>query len=340
MAVASVNHFSSAFVLPIATAPHHQSIATRTAQRAGRSLASLPVAETAGDVVPDSQTLSEVLASVVHAATEAGALMKSKIGADVLKTKFNPKDLLTEVDAECQRAIEKVVAKNFPDHKLLGEENVAPGAEASTLALTEALGEEGGKGSGWLWIVDPIDGTTNFVHGIPLSAVSIGVAFEGQLVVGCIYDPYRDELFTATRGNGAFLNGIKMQVGDQASVGEATVACGAPPGQLALGPCVRGMAALAPHVRTTRMLGSAAIMLAWVACGRLTSYWEPDLNSWDIAAGALLIQEAGGKMSDIDGSPYSVSTRAIIGSNRLVHEGIRKILVEAKATRPDATSQF
>lgn len=125
-----------------------------------------------------------MLASVVHAATEAGALMKSKIGADVLKTKFNPKDLLTEVDAECQRAIEKVVAKNFPDHKLLGEENVAPGAEASTLALTEALGEEGGKGSGWLWIVDPIDGTTNFVHGIPLSAVSIGVAFEGQLVVG------------------------------------------------------------------------------------------------------------------------------------------------------------
>lgn len=125
-----------------------------------------------------------MLAAVVHAATEAGALMKSKIGADVVKTKFNPKDLLTEVDSECQRAIERVVAKNFPEHALLGEENVAPGAEASTVALTEALGAEGGEGSGWLWIVDPIDGTTNFVHGMPLSAVSIGVAYEGQLVVG------------------------------------------------------------------------------------------------------------------------------------------------------------
>ncbi|CAM9955440.1 unnamed protein product, partial [Hapterophycus canaliculatus] len=157
---------------------------------------------------------------------------------------------------------------------------------------------------------------------------------------GCIYDPFRDELFTATRGNGAFLNGMKIQVGDQATIGEATVACGSPPGVLALGPCVRGMAALAPHVRTTRMLGSAAIMLAWVACGRLTCYWEPDLNSWDIAAGALLIQEAGGEMTDILGSPYSLSTRAIIGSNKLVHEHIREVLVGAEATRPDATPQL
>lgn len=131
-----------------------------------------------------TRCITQVLAAVVHAATEAGALMKSKIGADVVKTKFNPKDLLTEVDSECQRAIERVVTKNFPEHALLGEENVEPGAEASTVALTEALGSKGGEGSGWLWIVDPIDGTTNFVHGVPLSAVSIGVAYEGQLVVG------------------------------------------------------------------------------------------------------------------------------------------------------------
>ncbi|CAN0369874.1 unnamed protein product [Ectocarpus sp. 6 AP-2014] len=289
-------------------------------------------------VVPDSQTLSEVLAAAVHAASEAGALMKAKVGADVLKTKFNPKDLLTEVDGQCQRVIEKVVSKQFPDHALLGEENVEPGAEASTVALSDAL--DGGGAAEWLWVVDPIDGTTNFVHGIPLSAVSIGVAYRGKVVVGCIYDPFRDELFTATSGNGAFLNGMKMKVGDQETIGEAAVACGAPPGVLALGPCVRGMAALAPHVRTTRMLGSAAIMLAWVACGRLTCYWEPDLNSWDIAAGALLIQEAGGEMTDILGGPYSLSTRAIIGSNKLVHEEIRHILVEAKATRPDSTPQL
>eukprot|EP00903_Cladosiphon_okamuranus_P016584 g15298.t1 len=295
-------------------------------------------AEAEQGLLPDSQALSEVLAAAVHAASEAGALMKAKVGADVVKTKFNPKDLLTEVDGQCQTVIEKVVSKQFPAHALLGEENVAPGAAASTVALSDALDREGV--AEWLWIVDPIDGTTNFVHGIPLSAVSIGVAYRGQVVVGCIYDPFRDELFTATRDGGAFMNGMKMQVGDQATIGEATVACGAPPGVLALGPCVRGLAALAPHVRTTRMLGSAAIMLAWVACGRLTCYWEPDLNSWDVAAGALLIQEAGGEMSDILGDPYSLSTRAIIGSNRLVHEDVRQILVEADATRPDSTPQL
>lgn len=287
---------------------------------------------------------AQVLAGAVHAASEAGALMKANVGADVLKTKFNPKDLLTEVDGKCQKVIEKVVTRQFPDHALLGEESVEPGAAASTVALSDAL--EGEGVAEWLWIVDPIDGTTNFVHGIPLSAVSIGVAYRGQVVVGenmsnlgyiitvlrccvaqqyavaaatsvfslllgdaddsifsprthktgpstttgrqafwaalqaspqtrrsplsappppsqttrlpgCIYDPFRDELFTATRGGGAFLNGMKVQVGDQATIGEATVACGAPPGVLALGPCVRGLAALAPHVRTTRMLGSA-----------------------------------------------------------------------------------
>lgn len=108
--------------------------------------------------------------------------MKAKVGADVLKTKFNPKDLLTEVDGQCQAVIEKVVSKQFPGHALLGEENVEPGAEASTVALSDALGGEGK--ADWLWIVDPIDGTTNFVHGMPLSAVSIGVAYRGQVVVG------------------------------------------------------------------------------------------------------------------------------------------------------------
>lgn len=127
-------------------------------------------------------THAQVLAAAVRAASEAGALMKANVGAEVLKTKFNPKDLLTEVDGQCQTVIEKVVSKQFPDHALLGEENVEPGAAASTVALSNAL--EGEGVAEWLWIVDPIDGTTNFVHGIPLSAVSIGVAYRGQLVVG------------------------------------------------------------------------------------------------------------------------------------------------------------
>lgn len=134
---------------------------------------------------PITKQTNQVLAAAVHAASEAGALMKAKVGADVLKTKFNPKDLLTEVDGQCQTVIEKVVSKQFPEHALLGEENVAPGAAASTVALSDAL--DGDGVAEWLWIVDPIDGTTNFVHGIPLSAVSIGVAYRGQVVVGKNY---------------------------------------------------------------------------------------------------------------------------------------------------------
>lgn len=131
----------------------------------------------------------------MHAASEAGALMKANVGADVLKTKFNPKDLLTEVDGQCQTIIEKVVSKQFPDHALLGEESVAPGAAASTVALSDALDGEGGVAE-WLWIVDPIDGTTNFVHGIPLSAVSIGVAYRGQVVVG---ESRKERTFSSSR---------------------------------------------------------------------------------------------------------------------------------------------
>lgn len=129
----------------------------------------------------------QVLAAAVHAASEAGAHMKAKVGANVLKTKFNTKDLLTEVDPECQRIIEEVMSQHFPDHALLGEEAVEPGSEASSLALQQALsdGAEGDVGArDWLWIVDPIDGTTNFVHGMPLSAVSIGIAYRGRVVVG------------------------------------------------------------------------------------------------------------------------------------------------------------
>lgn len=137
--------------------------------------------------IPVRVVVVQVLAAAVHAATEAGAHMRANVGADVVKTKFNPKDLLTKVDSECQCIVEKVVSNNFPEHALLGEENVDPGSEASVQALQEALsrpgdGSDGGKH--WLWIVDPIDGTTNFVHGMPLSAVSIGVAYREQVVVG------------------------------------------------------------------------------------------------------------------------------------------------------------
>jgi len=220
------------------------------------------------------------------------------------------------------KTIREIVLESFSDHDFLGEEDVAPGKEASSAALDSKLKNS----ADWLWIVDPIDGTTNFVHGMPLCMPSVAAAYKGEVMVAVIYDPHRDELFTATLGGGAFLNGEPIKVGDQKVIGDAIVAMGSPPAEESMNMSLKGVAVLMPKVRTIRMLGSAAIMLAWVANGRLTCYWEYDLSSWDIAAGALLVTEAGGKFTDLNGDPYSLRTRKMIASNGLVHDDILSTL--------------
>ncbi|KAJ1487388.1 hypothetical protein T484DRAFT_1941485, partial [Baffinella frigidus] len=223
--------------------------------------------------------LSAVLSTAIKAGRAAGALMKEKLGAEVIKTKVNSKDLLTEIDPMCEKIIRDIVLAEHPAHSFLGEESVAAGAEASGRAMDLV------KDSEWLWVVDPIDGTTNFVSGMPLSAVSIGVARRGELVVGVIVDPFRDEVFSAARGQGAFMNGKAISVGEEDDIGDAVIAAGSPPSLASIKPSLRGVTALMPKCRTIRMIGSAALHFAWIANGRLTAYWEPDLNSWDSAAG-------------------------------------------------------
>lgn len=200
-----------------------------------------------------------------------------------------------------------------------------PGKEASAAALETKLDE---SSDDWLWIVDPIDGTSNFVHGMPLNMPSVAATYKGEVVVGVIYDPHRDELFTAIKGRGAYMNGEPIQVGAQEQIGDAIVAMGSPPGVESMEMSLRGIKVLMPKVRTIRMLGSAAIMLAWVANGRLTCYWEYDLSSWDIAAGALLVTEAGGKFTDLAGDDYTLRTRKMIASNGNVHDEVLRVLRE------------
>ena len=211
--------------------------------------------------------------------------------------------------------------QTFPDHNFLGEEDVSPGKEASAAALDAKLVDDG-----FLWIVDPIDGTTNFVHGMPLCMPSIAATYNGQVLVGVIYDCHRDELFTAIRGRGAFLNGAPIHVGAQETLGDAIVAMGSPPGEESMAMTLKGVAVLMPQVRTIRMLGSAALMLAWVANGRLTCYWEYDLSSWDIAAGALIIQEAGGRFTDLAGTDFCLRNRKICASNGKIHDEVLRVL--------------
>ena len=317
---------------------------------AKRRLASSTVA------VAPKEEQEEVLECAVRAAQEAGKLILGGRGADVRKTKANPRDLLTEVDGACQKIIEACVAETFPTHRFLGEESVEAGQAASSAALMAATSA---GGSDWLWVVDPIDGTTNFASGLTLSAVSIGVAYKGEVSVGVIYDPFLDETFSAMAGRGAFCNGERIRTnagpamalqdaahqeeeeGEGAAVlGEAVVFAGSPPAMNSMGPSLRGVAALMPKVRTIRMVGSAALMFAWVAAGRASAYFEADLNAWDVAAGAVLIREAGGAivdMADPYGPPYCLATRRILATNgdpRLLR-ALHGVLEKARAVRLD-----
>jgi myo-inositol-1(or 4)-monophosphatase len=292
-------------------------------------LSSSSVSETdnaSNDVTVDPELLQKVLGVATEAAKQAGDIILGNAGgAEVTERKANSRDLLTLIDPLCEQTIRSIVTNSFPDHDFLGEEDVAPGKEASAAALEEKVT----NGSDWLWIVDPIDGTTNFVHGMPLNMPSIAAAYRGQVVVGVIYDPHRDELFTATRGGGTFLNGSRITVGEQSELGDAVVAMGSPPAEESMKMSLVGVEALMPRVRTIRMLGSAAIMLAWIANGRLTAYWEYDLSSWDIAAGALIITEAGGKFTDLAGDPFALRTRKIVASNGKIHAELLAVLNDA-----------
>ena len=166
---------------------------------------------------------------------------------------------------------------------------------------------------------------------MPLCMPSIALSHNGQIILGVIHDPHRSETFTALRGHGAYMNSTPITVGKQSTLGDAIVAMGSPPAEVSMNKSLAALPLLMPKVRTIRMLGSAALMLAWVACGRLTAYWEYDLSSWDVAAGSVLIEEAGGKMSGLDGRRWGLRERKICGSNGLIEEELLEVLRDAGA---------
>ena len=231
---------------------------------------------------------------------------------------------MTSVDKMCQYTIKSIILRDFPNHSFLGEEDISPGIDAAEKALLKLEKKKN------LWIVDPIDGTTNFAHGIPLCGVIIAFCESGILKFALIYDPARKEMFTAWRGGGAFMNGQRINCCPSKELKTSVVATGSPPNFKSLDACLRGTTQLSKKVRTMRILGSAAINFAWVANGRLTSYFEADLNVWDVAAGALLVQEAGGKVTDVWGQEYSLTTRNIVSSNGKIHSELLENLQEVK----------
>jgi len=255
-------------------------------------------------------------AVAVNCASKAGEWIKSKIGSITqLDTKYSMQDLVTEVDKGAERMIRNLIGTHFPTHSFLGEEGVEPGPEASARALQNVRDAE------YLWIVDPVDGTTNYVHGFPFYSVSIALAHRGQVIVGVVYDPSRDELFVAERDKGAYVHGRKMQVSQEAKLSQSLIATGFPADpHVALPANMKGIQALAPKVRNLRVAGSAALHLAYVAAGRLSGFWEMNLSAWDMAAGSLLVEEAGGRMSDTAGEPYQLAVRNVVATNGRIHD--------------------
>jgi len=255
------------------------------------------------------------LLSVARSAAKSAGMFIASSTPALTETKANNRDLLTATDIAAQRLIKETIHKQFPSHSILGEEDVAPGAANSAKALSDALDN---IDSDYLWIVDPLDGTTNFLHSLQHSAPSIAAVHVPTLsvVAAAIYDPYRDEMFSASLNGGAFLNGEKIEINnsdgeDKLTLSNSLVAMGSPPADESMKASMAGATALMPKVRSLRMTGSAALMLAYVGIQRFDSYWEYDLSSWDVSAGILFIRECGGDCMNFQSEKWSLTERKI-----------------------------
>lgn len=239
----------------------------------------------------------------IVAAHMAGSYQKSRFASSLNIEMKGDKNLVTEVDKESERLIVEHLLSRFPDHDIVAEE-----------------GEYVQHGSSFRWIIDPVDGTTNYAHGYPWFCSSIGLELEGELVAGVIYNPVYDELFTATKGGGAYLNGNRLAVSACSPLSNSLLGTGFPY-DCATDPAnnFASFIAFQKSAQGIRRAGAAALDLAYVAAGRLDGFWELKLKAWDVAAGVLLVREAGGMVTGFDGSPYDVFNDRIVASNGLIH---------------------
>ncbi len=224
-------------------------------------------------------------------------------------------DLVTEADVGSQKAIFSYLSSCFPGHAFLGEE--------------EGAGKERpGPGAPPTWIVDPLDGTTNYVHDCPLYCVSIGLEIAGEMVVGVVYEPSRQELFWAAKGMGAWLGERRLKVSQATSLSEALMATGFPPDIEGQERTLDWWRYFSLRTRSLRRTGSTAINLAWLAAGRFDGYWAFDNHVWDVAGGLVLVREAGGVLTNTDGSAYDPYTPDALGSNGLLHPALLQAMRE------------
>jgi myo-inositol-1(or 4)-monophosphatase len=262
---------------------------------------------------------SATLNVMIKAARRAGRSLKRDLGeVENLQVSLKgPRNFVTAADRRAEEIVREELAKARPDYGFLGEEG----------------GAHAGADNSHRWIVDPLDGTTNFLHGIPHFAVSIALERSGVVVAALTYNPANEELFVSERGKGAFLNDRRIRVAARQQLADAVVACGLPHfgrGDLAL--ARREIFAAQQHFAGLRRFGAATLDLAWVAAGRFDAFWESNLSPWDMAAGMLLVREAGGFVSDLDGGDAVLTKGHVAAGNDTMHRELLRLLQEAAKT--------
>jgi myo-inositol-1(or 4)-monophosphatase len=268
-----------------------------------------------GDAPPDS-----FLQTAVDAVRRAGEIQRAAVGSAFQIRKKGTIDLVTEVDVAVERMIRALIAERHPDHDVLAEEFGGP---------------SGATRSRYCWIVDPLDGTTNFAHGLPLFCSTVALEVDGRLEAGAIYDPMRDELYTGERGRGAYLNGTRLEVSQTDVLIDSLLVTGFPYAvEEKLQELVGLFAAFLGEARAVRRLGSAALDIAYVAAGRMDGFWEQGLHAWDIAAGVLLVEEAGGRVTGLDGGPFELRTGRILATNGRIHDQMQRVVTRFYEPRP------
>lgn len=225
----------------------------------------------------------------------------------------SPANMVTEADLASQEAIFDYIHTRFPDHKFLGE---------------EGLDQQTGT-SEYRWVIDPLDGTGNYVHGFPYYCVSIGLECRGELIVGAIYDPTRDEMFSTMKGSGAFLNGQRLRCSEVTKLSEAMCIASLPVKTTTASPAIARFLKVITQAQSVQRTGSAALNLCYVTCGRIDAFWSTNLMPWDMAAGVLLVTEAGGQITTTSGGPFALETPDLLATNgSALHGELSKLLTE------------
>ncbi len=261
-----------------------------------------------------NQSVKAYRETAIRAAREAGRIIMRNLGGRMrvgFKGKFN---LVTRTDHEAEKTVVRLIRRRHPDHGIVAEEGHG---------LRERRQIQ--------WYVDPLDGTTNYAHGFPSFCVSIGLEISGEMVLGVVFDPFHRELFEARKGKGAFLNGRRISVSRTARLGRSLVVTGF--NWKSLPENLRHFARFSMKVEGVRRTGSAALDLCYVAMGRFDGFWELMLSPWDVAAGAVVVREAGGRLSDFSGKHFSVYSREILASNGRVHAQMLSLLRARARTR-------